>query len=201
MSIRPGRRLPAPCAAVVLAALLLLFVTPVCAAPAVELIVNGGFESAGTGWSQSSARGNNLISGFFVYSGKAAADLAGNALNNDTDRLTQKITVPANVSARLQFWWALRTEEAGVAFDTLAIKVLNNSGGLLKTLATYDNTTLAPYTWEQASFDLSAYAGQTIQIQFEAKTDQGNPTEFFIDDVSVRTAGPMKRSFLPLIRR
>ncbi|MGQ9490727.1 MAG: hypothetical protein ACUVR4_11630 [Anaerolineae bacterium] len=74
--------------------------------------------------------------------------------------------------------------------------------------------------WDQIVADLSAYAGQTVVIQFAGRTDESNVSDFYVDDVSVsaceptatptatstatatRTLDPnLKRHFLPLILR
>jgi hypothetical protein len=39
--------------------------------------------------------------------------------------------------------------------------------------------------WQQASADLSEYAGRTVQLVFSATSGKTKPTAFFIDDVSV----------------
>jgi hypothetical protein len=39
--------------------------------------------------------------------------------------------------------------------------------------------------WRRSSFDLSSYAGKTIELVFRASCGKIRPTEFFVDDVSV----------------
>ena len=68
------------------------------------------------------------------------------------------------------------------------VDILNSSGGRLATLATYINVnkgSTGVYVF-QSGFLLSAYAGQTIELQFRAVTDAANITTFRIDDVSVK---------------
>ncbi len=64
------------------------------------------------------------------------------------------------------------------------MKVLNSSGTALATLAPYSNLNKATgYTVK--SFDLSAYKGQTIRIQFSETEDSSLQTSFVIDKVSL----------------
>jgi kumamolisin len=54
----------------------------------------------------------------------------------------------------------------------------------LATLANYSN--LSPkFPYAQASFDLSPYKGQTIQIYLFGTEDQGLQTSFIIDDFAL----------------
>jgi hypothetical protein len=53
------------------------------------------------------------------------------------------------------------------------------------TPRTYSNASGAG-VWRQDSLNLSAYAGQTLRIDFSATTDFTLPSSFFVDDVSLR---------------
>jgi hypothetical protein len=68
------------------------------------------------------------------------------------------------------------------------VEVLNASGVVLATLATYSNLdkgAVGAYVL-RSGFSLAPYAGQSIRIQWRATTDALNPTAFRIDDVSVK---------------
>ena len=39
--------------------------------------------------------------------------------------------------------------------------------------------------WVRQTVDLSAYAGQTIQLQFRAETDSSENSNWFVDDVAL----------------
>ncbi|HET7799995.1 MAG TPA: immune inhibitor A domain-containing protein [Humibacillus xanthopallidus] len=45
------------------------------------------------------------------------------------------------------------------------------------------------FDWAQTSWDLSAFAGKSVQFRFRVATDGGVSSEAFIDDVSVKTDG------------
>ncbi|HXL79659.1 MAG TPA: hypothetical protein VN951_02190, partial [Pyrinomonadaceae bacterium] len=70
------------------------------------------------------------------------------------------------------------------AYDKLAVQLRDSSGAVLATLANYSN--LSPrFPYAQASFDLSSYKGQTIQVYLIGTEDQGLQTSFIIDDFSL----------------
>jgi len=48
----------------------------------------------------------------------------------------------------------------------------------------------AQQTWNSESTSLSAYAGQTVRIQFMGTTDSSLPSSFFVDDVSTGCPAP-----------
>ncbi len=107
-----------------------------------ELVANGGFEQEGQGWVQAAQPpGRLLITDFYWKSGQYAADLGG--VNNATDRLSQVITLPVDVTqVTLTYWWALQTEEAGAAFDRLSVELYELDGTTrVATLLAVDNTT------------------------------------------------------------
>jgi hypothetical protein len=155
-----------------------------------NVVANPGFESGATGWSQSSSAGLAIITNDAANAraGSWYAWLGGQ--DNVTDTLTQDITVPS-AQPRLQFWYRITTSETSslAAYDTMAVTVTSPSGGAtLATVVGFSNLD-ATSGWVQSStFDLSAFAGQTVQLRFVVDTDVSNPTSFRIDDVSVTGA-------------
>jgi uncharacterized membrane protein len=109
-----------------------------------------------------------------------------------TDTLFQQISIPATATiASLSFWKHIDTTETTTttAYDTLKIQIRNSSGTVLATLATYSNLNAgAGYT--QASFDLSAYKGQTIQICLVGVEDSSLKTSFVVDDFLLNVTTP-----------
>src|SRR5712691_4475306 len=104
-----------------------------------------------------------------------------------TDTLSQTVPIPANATkATLSYWIYIYTAETSttVAYDKLAVQLRDSSGAVLATLANYSN--LSPrFPYAQASFDLSSYKGQTIQVYLLGTEDQGLQTSFIIDDFSL----------------
>jgi kumamolisin len=164
-----------------------------------EALTNGGFEAGAVGWTQSSAGGYALISGFYPHAGQWGAFLGG--ANDADDALSQQIQLPAAaVSITLTAWWAIATEEAEMGFDRLTATVRRPDGTLAAELWTVDSSA-AVNVWQPAETDLTAYRGQTLVLQFRATTDASNPTDFYLDDISLWVCAAGVTVYLPLLTR
>ncbi len=154
--------------------------------PGIDIIQNGGFESGATSWT-----GTTTVIGTFTgetaSEGSKYAWLGGNA-KAGTESLYQTVTIPATAtSASLGFALHIDTKETGTtAYDKMSVAVRSSSGTLLKTLATYSNANAAA-GYQQRTFDLSAYKGQTVQIYFTETEDASLQTSFVVDKVSLTT--------------
>ncbi|MBV9926188.1 MAG: M36 family metallopeptidase [Acidobacteria bacterium] len=150
-----------------------------------ELIVNPGFESGTAPWV---ASGQITFSqGTFPHTGTNYVVV--NGVNSTTGTIYQTVTVPAG-GASLNFWLNISTQEAAGAsvFDRLFIEVRDSSGTLLATLATFSNQnsqTAGAYVL-RGPYNLGSFAGQTVRIQFRGTNDVTLPTNFRIDDISVK---------------
>jgi PKD repeat protein len=107
-----------------------------------------------------------------------------------TDTLAQTVTIPSGcANDALSFWLHIDTADTGTtAQDTLRVQVLNSSGAVLGTLATYSNLD-AVRGYVQRSFNLSAYAGQTITLKLTGVEDGSGQTSFVVDDFALNVAG------------
>jgi hypothetical protein len=109
-----------------------------------------------------------------------------------TDTLLQQVSIPQTaLSATLLFWRHIDTIETTMtkANDTMKVQVRNSTGTVLNTLATYSNLNAAAgYT--QASFDLTSYKGQTIQIYLVATENSSLKTSFVVDDFALNVKTP-----------
>jgi len=104
-----------------------------------------------------------------------------------TDDLFQTVTIPAGAcSATFSFWLWITTAETTTtsAFDTLTVTVRNSAGTVLSTLATFSNLNKSA-SYVQRSFDLSAFKGQTVRLQFHGVEDSSLQTSFIIDDTAL----------------
>ncbi len=105
-----------------------------------------------------------------------------------TGQTYQTITIPAGKSPTLTFWLNVTSLETTttVQYDKLFVEVLDNSGTLLATLATYSNLNkvTASSDYSQKSMSLAAYAGRTIRVQFRTTNDSSAITTFRLDDAS-----------------
>ncbi|MFR9793011.1 hydrolase [Streptomyces sp. MB22_4] len=153
-----------------------------------QLLGNNGFESGSTVWGGTSGVITNSTSEA-AHSGSYYAWLDGYGTAT-TDTLSQSVTVPAGcTSAKLSFYLHVDTAETSTstAYDTLKVQVLNSSGTVLGTLATYSNLNAASgYT--QRSFDLSSYAGQTITLKFTGTEGSKYQTSFVLDDAALNVS-------------
>ena len=152
-----------------------------------NLIINPGFEAASSSAPWVISGSTVRSTGSFPHSGVAYMILGIN--NSSTSTLYQTVTIPAG-GANLNFWLNITTSEAAGAaiFDRCFIEVRNTSGTLLATLATFSNQnsgTAGVYVL-RGPYNLAAFAGQTVRIQFRATNDITLPTSFRVDDVSVQ---------------
>ncbi|MFE9452795.1 hydrolase [Streptomyces sp. NPDC006739] len=151
---------------------------------AAQLLGNNGFESGNSTWSASSGVITNS-SGEPARTGSYDAWLDGNGTAT-TDTLSQSVAIPSGCSAALSFYLHVDTAETSTstAYDTLKAQVLNSSGTVLGTLATYSNLDAASgYT--RHSFDLSGYAGQTVTLKFTGTEGSKLQTSFVLDDTAL----------------
>ncbi len=104
-----------------------------------------------------------------------------------TDSSTQTVTIPSTAtSATLTFWLHIDTAETTTttAFDTMQVQVLNTSGSVLATLGTFSNLNHAT-GYQQHSFSVLQFKGQTVQIRFIGTEDTSLQTSFVLDDVNL----------------
>ena len=152
---------------------------------AAQLLGNPGFETGSAApWVASSG----VISDHSQeppHTGKWDAWLDGYS-SARTDTLAQTITVPSGCSTyQFSFWLHIDTAQTTTttAIDTLTVQVLNSSGTVLGTVATFSNLNhITGYL--QHSYNLSAYAGQTITLKFTGVQVSSTQTSFVVDDTA-----------------
>ncbi|WFE92687.1 M28 family peptidase [Micromonospora sp. WMMD987] len=147
-----------------------------------QVVGNGGFESGTSPWTATSGVITNSSSQP-ARTGSYKAWLNGNG-STSTDTLSQSVTVPAGCSSyTLAFYLHIDTAErtTTVAYDKLVVQVGST------TLATYSNLNKASgYTLR--SFDVGAYAGQTVTLKFTGTEDSSLQTSFVVDDVTLQAS-------------
>ncbi|MCW2937953.1 MAG: repeat-containing protein, partial [Actinomycetia bacterium] len=163
--------------------------TPVVSCAAQQLLGNPGFETGSASpWSASSGVINNSSSEP-PHSGSWDTWLDGYGTTH-TDTLSQSITLPTGcANYNFNFWLHIDTAETSTttAYDTLKVQVLNSSGTVLSTLATYSNLNHVT-GYAQHSFSLASYAGQKITLKFTGSEDYTKQTSFVIDDTAVNVS-------------
>jgi subtilase family serine protease len=151
---------------------------------AAQLLGNPGFETGSAApWTSTAGVINPNGAGETSHSGNWYAWLDGYGTTH-TDTLAQSVTIPATcVSASFSFWLHIDTAETTTttAFDTLKVQVLNSSGTVLSTLATFSNLNhITGYA--QHSFSLNSFIGQKITLKFTGTEDSSLQTSFVVDD-------------------
>lgn len=186
----PRKALAASALALAAVAALSLPAAPASAAPEAaeactpsQAVANGGFESGATSWTQSSTTVVTNRTGQSAHGGSSYAWLDGTG-GTHTDTLSQSVTVPSGCAkATLTFWLHIDTAEttASTAYDKLTAKIGST------TLATYSN--LDKNTgYVQKSFDVSAFAGQTVALSFTGTEDSSLQSSFVLDDIALATS-------------
>ena len=153
-----------------------------------QLLLNTGFENAGTSWALSSgvACTNAACSGETAHTGTGFAWLDGYG-SAHTDTASQSVSIASGKSsATLAFYLHIDTAETttSTAYDTLKVQVLNSSGAVLATLATYSNLNAAS-GYALKSLNLTPYIGQAVTIKFTGVEDSSLKTSFVLDDVTL----------------
>ena len=158
----------------------------------VNILRNPGFESGPVVWTDSTINGLPIISAFQspVNNNNWYAWLCG--YNNCVDSLYQDITIPVDAQiASVQFSYWIKTNEvsSSSAFDSLSIRVYSPPSASTYSSWTLSNLNAASGWNLSQKYDVSAFRGQTIRLQFTGTTDSELPTDFFVDDVTLTVTG------------
>jgi pseudomonalisin len=147
-----------------------------------ELILNGGFELGGLGWTgRGVAIGDNSPP---AHQGHADAWFPANRCA--ALLLQQTVLIPAGAAAaRLTFWLHMDPRETVPGGqDAFEVKA-RGTDGRLTVLGSYSNLQ-AGLGYQQYSLSLNAYRGQRVQLSFVASSYSGGlGTSFVLDDVSL----------------
>ena len=157
---------------------------------AAQLLGNPGFETGSASpWTATAGVINSDTVSEPAHSGNYDAWLDGYGTTH-TDTLAQKVAIPAGcASATFSFWLHIDTDETTTttAYDTLKVQVLNSSGTVVGTLATYSNLN-ANSGYTQHSFSLASYIGQTVTLKFTGSEDSSLQTSFVLDDTGLNVS-------------
>ncbi len=144
-------------------------------------IQNGDFENGPDGsWTEYSFQGWPLIVDVFPgsvapHSGSWAAWLGG--ADDEISAIQQSVTVPSG-SPVLSFWyWIASADACGYDFGGVIV-----DGTVVD--AFYLCADVNTNGWVRRSVDLSAYGGQTVQLDIRAETDSSLNSNLFVDDVT-----------------
>jgi Peptidase family M1 domain len=147
-----------------------------------QVVGNPGFESGSAPWTATpSVIGS--FGGQSPHGGSRLAWLDGYGTAH-TDTLSQNVTLTAGcTTATLKFWLHIDTAQTGTtAVDTLTVQVGTS------TIATFSNLNAAA-GYQLRTFDLSAFAGQTVALKYTGVENASQQTSFVVDDVTVDVSG------------
>ncbi len=151
---------------------------------AAQLLGNPGFETGSAApWTSTAGVINPNGAGETSHSGTWYAWLDGYGTTH-TDTLQQTVTVPAScTNSTLSFWLHIDTSETTTTtqFDKLTVTVNGT------TVATFSNLNHAT-GYQQHSFSLGSFAGQTVTLKFTGTEDVSLQTSFVVDDTAVNTS-------------
>jgi subtilisin family serine protease len=152
-----------------------------------ELLVNGALEGSSSPWVLSGSGAFYTANGSYPQSGTGYLYFGVN--NSVTGQTYQQVSIPSTATGALTFWLNVTSNETTTTtqYDKLFVEVRNTSGSLLATLATYSNLSKGTAgVYSQKSFDVSAYKGQTVRVQFRTTTDSSATTTFRVDTASLK---------------
>ena len=152
-----------------------------CSSPGQKL-GNPGFETGSAPWT-ATAGVIGAFSGQSPHSGTRFAWLDGYGTTH-TDTLSQSVTLPAGCSTySLQFWLHIDTAETTTTtqFDRLTVQMGST------TIATFSNLNHAT-GYQLRTFNVAAFAGQTVTLKFTGTEDSSLQTSFVIDDTALNVS-------------
>lgn len=152
-----------------------------------ELVDNGGFEGRTVDpWVEVTNIGYPIVGPDFPFTGSNSAWLGGTD-EEAVQFIVQPVTIPANArSVALSFWYFVENAaQSNRSPETsFAVGFADEDGNILHEFAEYLSSE-ADEEWLQAAFDASDFAGDSVLLVFAASLGKTNPSNFFLDDVSL----------------
>ena len=152
-----------------------------CSSPGQKL-VNPGFESGTTGWANATWTINRWTGVNAPRTGVYNSWISGYGYTY-TETLQQTVSIPAGCRASLSFYLKIHTAEyEPIVYDRFTVRVGTT------TLATYSNLNPSGGAYLLRTFDVSAFAGQTVTIAFTGAEDWSLQTSFVLDDLALNVS-------------
>lgn len=159
--------------------------------PPVNPIVNPGFESGATGWTQYSTHGWTLIlnsgypTGVTPHGGSWLVWLGGDY--DEISYIQQQVTVPAS-TPYLSYWhWIASQDSCGYDFGGVLV---NGTVVSVYNLCSSQNTG----GWVKHVVNLSAYANQSVTLQIRTEMDSSLNSNLFVDDVAFQATAAVNEA-------
>ena len=151
-------------------------ITPPAEVVTTELILNGSFESQKADWIVKGSAFTATVPDVCVKTGKNFLVLR--ATSESAESFSQTINVPAQGTTVLKYW--VRIEAwlpASNSFDNLVVSVNSN---VINTMTPANERKI----YNEYSYDLTAFAGKPVTLEFKGTFSRGESGLFCIDDVS-----------------
>ncbi|MEO5893016.1 MAG: T9SS type A sorting domain-containing protein [Ferruginibacter sp.] len=123
---------------------------------------------------------------FFLCDSYGGGNTAGFVSRLSSNCITIPAATATNCGYKLRFWMSHDNTATLPQLDSMYLSISTNNGLTWTRLLPGYQRANAAYTtpgWEKLEKDLSAYAGQTFQIGFEAVSKSGNA--FGLDDITI----------------
>src|SRR5579859_7930308 len=148
-------------------------------------IVNGGFETGSLApWVAAGGNPNPTIDNTHAHTGTFSGllgTLSGGEPTGDSI-LYQQVTVPA-AGGTLSYWYFPLTTDT-ITFDWQDAYITDTSGNILATIM---HLCANDGIWENQTFNMAPYAGQTVRVEFLVHQDGfGDLTSMNVDDVALQ---------------
>jgi Zn-dependent metalloprotease len=153
-----------------------------CTSPG-NKVTNGGFENGTSPWTTTAGVIDNSTSPYPARTGSWKAWFNGYGTTH-TDTASQSVTIPAGCTTyTLAFYLRINSSETTttIAYDTFRVQLGT------ATLATWSNLN-ENTAYALRSFNVAAYAGQTLTLKFTGIEDASLATSFIVDDVSLQVS-------------
>jgi hypothetical protein len=145
-----------------------------------ELVKNGGFETGRlTDWTLVS--GEVEITSAEPHSGKYSALIGSTDGYDGVSMIVQSVAIPPNGTTKLSFWGNYTCpDKAPTEFEH--VSVIGSTGTVLARIL---STCTTSGRWEETTWNLSGFAGQTVTLRFDGSDDHKALAYWHLDDVSV----------------
>jgi PLD-like domain len=156
------------------------------------VLQDGGFESGGFTYWQQCGTVNAQIESSVVHSG-SYAEFSGTLAKPEIDGnagVCQEVTVPAG--GQLTFWVNEGTTETSTEYSYQEVALLKSDSRTSTAIAQLDKEVTTTSGWVERTYNLSAYAGQTVWLYFGVHAN-GYSSDYiyqYIDDVSISGTTP-----------
>ncbi len=152
------------------------------------VVTNGGFET-GTlaGWTTGGVF-SPVVSTTQKHTGSYSAKLGASTTPEPSgdSSLIQTIAVPTGSSSLNFYYWPASADT--ITYDWQEAQIRSTSSTLLAQVFKVASNT---QTWTAVTFDLTPYAGTTVQLYFNVRGDgAGDLTYMYLDDVAVNASTP-----------